>query len=99
MHICRSLSIRGNISVLITHSNDDDFGYGSSQLHASHINTHVTGNGEEKEMEHYHSCKETQYHNSAFFFVGGGGHKRCSFVQICVATIALGNFGTKAQFL
>ena len=53
------------------HRNDADFGYGSNQLHAPHINTCVTGNGEEKEMEHYHSCKETQYHNSAFFWGGG----------------------------
>jgi hypothetical protein len=52
-HICHSLFIRGNISVLITHRNVADFGYGSSQPHASHMNTCVTGNGEEKEMEHH----------------------------------------------
>jgi len=98
MHICRSLSIRGNISVLITHSNDDDFGYGSSQLHASHINTHVTGNGEEKEMEHYHSCKETQYHNSAFFFVGGGEQDSVTYVQFCVHTCALAILGPNDKF-
>jgi len=60
-------------------------------MHASHINTCETGNGEEKEMEHHHSCKETQYQNNAFFCVcvcvwRGKGGKMVLLMYNCVCT-------------